>query len=70
MCLNCPDKLSSAGSTQRGATLIVALVVVLLVVMLATRISSDYLVLFRTVENQTAVGQARAYLRGAESVAK
>lgn len=68
--MNCPDKLSSAGTTQRGATLIVALVVVLLVVMLATRISSDYLVLFRTVENQTAVGQARAYLRGAESVAK
>jgi general secretion pathway protein K len=58
------------GRTQRGAALIVALVVVLLVVMLATRVSSDYLVLFRTVENQNEQQQARAYLRGAELVAK
>jgi general secretion pathway protein K len=55
---------------QRGATLVIALVVVLLVVMLTTRLGSDYLVLFRTVENQTALQQARAYLRGAEVVAK
>ncbi len=55
---------------QQGAALIVALVVVLLVVMLATRVSSDYLVLFRTVENQTALQQARAYLRGVELVAE
>ena len=55
---------------QRGATLVVALVVVLLVVMLATRLGGTYLVLFRTVENQTAVQQARVYLRGAEVVAK
>ncbi len=55
---------------QRGAALIIALVVVLLVVMLATRVSSDYLVLFRTVENQTELQQARSYLRGAELVAE
>ncbi|HEY0963934.1 MAG TPA: type II secretion system minor pseudopilin GspK [Pseudomonadales bacterium] len=55
---------------QRGAALIVALVVVLLVVLLATRLSSDYLVLFRTVENQSELQQARAYLRGAELVAE
>jgi general secretion pathway protein K len=55
---------------QRGAALIIALVVVLLVVMLATRVSSDYLVLFRTVENQGEQQQARAYLRGAELVAE
>lgn len=55
---------------QRGAALIVALVVVLLVVMLATRVSSDYLVLFRTVENQNELQQARSYLRGAELVAE
>lgn len=55
---------------QGGAALIVALVVVLLVVMLATRVSGDYLVLFRTVENQGDLQQARAYLRGAELVAK
>ena len=54
---------------ERGAALIVALVVVLLVVMLATRVSSDYLVLFRSVENQSGLQQARAYLRGAELVA-
>ncbi len=57
-------------SRQQGAALVVALVVVLLVVMLATRVSSDYLVLFRTVENQSELQQARAYLRGAELVAK
>ena len=55
---------------QNGAALIVALVVVLLVVMLATRVSSDYLVLFRTVENQRELQQARSYLRGAELVAE
>ncbi|MDY6982624.1 MAG: type II secretion system minor pseudopilin GspK [Pseudomonadota bacterium] len=55
---------------QSGAALIVALVVVLLVVLLATRVSSDYLVLFRTVENQSELQQARAYLRGAELVAE
>lgn len=63
MSLNCRD-------SQRGAALVVALVVVLLVVMLATRVSSDYLVLFRTVENQGELQQARAYLRGAELVAE
>jgi general secretion pathway protein K len=62
--------VSSNFPEQRGATRIVALVVVLLVVLLATRISSTYLVLFRSVENHTALQQARAWLRGAESVAK
>src|SRR5687768_18460037 len=38
--------------------------------MLATRVSSDYLVLFRAVENQSELQQARAYLRGAELVAR
>jgi general secretion pathway protein K len=55
---------------QSGATLVVALVVVLLVVMLATRVTGDYLVLFRTIENQNSLQQARAYLRGAEAVAR
>lgn len=50
--------------------MIVALVVLLLVVLLATRVSSDSLVLFRTVENQSELQQARAYLRGAELVAE
>ncbi len=73
--MNCRDHQFSrtqapARFRQRGATLVVALVVVLLVVMLATRISGDYLVLFRTIENQNSLQQARAYLRGAESVAR
>ena len=55
---------------QGGATLVVALVVVLLVVMLATRMGSDYLLLFRTLENQSELQQARSYLKGAESVAR
>jgi general secretion pathway protein K len=61
---------SSGLRHQHGAALIVALVVVLLVVLLATRVSSDYLVLFRTVENQGELQQARIYLRGAELVAE
>ena len=54
---------------QRGATLIVALLVVLIVVALATRISRDYFVLQRTLENENELQQSRAYLRGAEAVA-
>ena len=57
--MNCLDYQCSLTlqnkSRQRGATLVVALVVVLLVVMLATRISADYLVLFRTIENQNSL---------------
>ncbi len=47
-----------------------ALIVVLIVVALATRVSRDYFVLQRTFENDSELQQARAYLRGAESVAK
>ncbi len=47
-----------------------ALLVVLVVVALATRVSRDYFVLQRTLENQSELTQARAYLRGAESVAE
>ncbi|HTR00278.1 MAG TPA: type II secretion system minor pseudopilin GspK [Candidatus Acidoferrum sp.] len=55
---------------QRGATLVLALIVVLIVVALATRIGKDYFVLQRTLEYQNEQDQARAYLRGAEGVAK
>lgn len=55
---------------QGGATLLIALLVVMLVVLLATRMGSEYLLLFRTVEAQGEQQQARAYLRGAESVAR
>lgn len=55
---------------QRGATLVLALIVVLIVVALATRISRDYFVLQRTLENQQQLQQAQAYLRGAETVAR
>ncbi len=47
-----------------------ALIVVLIVVALATRISRDYFVLQRALSNENELQQARAYLRGAESVAK
>lgn len=63
--MNCPE----LHTHQRGATLVVALLVVLIVVALATRISRDYFVLQRTLENQSELQQARAYLRGAEAVA-
>lgn len=65
--LNCPE---SHKKHQRGATLVLALIVVLVVVSLATRISRDYFVLQRTLENQQQVQQAHAYLRGAEAVAR
>lgn len=62
--------MSSSCRDQRGATLVLALVVVMVVVALATRISRDYFVLQRTLENQAAQQQARAWLRGAETVAQ
>ncbi len=62
--------MSSSCRNERGATLVLALVVVLVVVGLATRISQDYFVLQRTLENQAAQQQARAWLRGAEAVAR
>lgn len=65
MSLNCRSP-----SHQRGATLVLALVVVLVVVALATRISRDYFIMQRTLENQIEMQQAQAYLRGAEAVAR
>jgi general secretion pathway protein K len=54
---------------QTGATLVTALIVVLLVTALATRMGSDYLLLFRSVEQQTRLQQGRNWLRGAEELA-
>lgn len=55
---------------QRGAALVVALLVVAMVVMLATALSSDFLLMFRRVENQLYSEQAYAYLQGAEELAR
>lgn len=55
---------------QRGAALIIALLVVAIVVLLAASTSSDFLVLFRKVENQLHSQQAAMYLQGAETVAR
>lgn len=63
MLSNCPER-------QQGATLVLAMIVVLLVVTIATRMGSDYLLLFRSVQNQSELQQARNYLRGAESLAR
>ncbi len=60
----------SARRMQRGAALIIALLVVAMVVMLATALSSDFLVMFRRVENQIYSEQAYAYMRGAEALAR
>jgi|GEM_PF-222060 len=57
-------------SRQRGAALIVALLVVAMAVMLATTLSSDFLLMFRRVENQMDSEQAYAYLLGAEGLAR
>lgn len=54
---------------QRGAALVLALIVVLMVVALATRVSKDYWLLYRTLDNQSSLEQAHAYLRGAEDLA-
>jgi general secretion pathway protein K len=55
---------------QRGATLVVALLIVAMVVMLGTALSSDFLLMFRRVENQLYSEQAYAYLQGAEELAR
>jgi general secretion pathway protein K len=55
---------------QRGAALIIALLVVAMVVMLATALSSDFLLMFRRVENQLYSEQSYAYLRGAEALSR
>ena len=55
---------------QRGAALIVALLVVAMVVMLATALSSDFLLMYRRVENQIYSDQAYAYMRGGEALSR
>jgi general secretion pathway protein K len=55
---------------QRGAALVVALLVVAMVALLATALSSDFLLMFRRVENQLHNEQAYAYMLGAESFAR
>jgi len=55
---------------QRGAALVVALLVVAMVVILGTTLSSDFLLMFRRIENQLYSEQAYAYLLGAESLAR
>lgn len=55
---------------ERGAALIVALLVVAMVVLLATALSSDFLLMFRRVENQLYGEQSYAYLRGAEALSR
>lgn len=58
------------GQQPRGAALIVALVVVAIVAILSVTVSSDFLLMFRRVENQMYSEQAYAYLLGAEGVAR
>ncbi len=55
---------------MEGAALVVALLAVAIVVMLAAALGSDFLLLFRRVENQLHAEQAYGYLRGAEGVAR
>jgi len=55
---------------QGGAALVVALLVVAMVVLLATALSSDFLLMFRRVENQLYNEQAYAYMRGAEALSR
>lgn len=57
-------------SRVRGAALVVALLAVAIVVTLSVALSSDFLLLFRRVENQLHAEQAYSYLRGAEGVAR
>ena len=55
---------------ERGAALIIALLVLALVVMLATSVSSEFLVYFRKVENALHSQQAYRYLLGLEGVGR
>jgi len=64
------EKANTRWCAQRGAALIVALLVVATVVILATTLSSDFLLMFRRVENQLHSEQAYGYLLGAEGVAR
>jgi general secretion pathway protein K len=62
--------LCNGARRESGAALIVALLVVAMVVMLATALSSDFLLMFRRVENQLYSEQAYAYMRGAEALSR
>lgn len=55
---------------MNGAALVVALLAVAIVTLLSVALSSDFLLLFRRVENQLHAEQAYSYLRGAEGVAR
>ena len=55
---------------MNGAALVVALLAVSIVTLLSVALSSDFLLLFRRVENQLRAEQADSYLRGAEGVAR
>ena len=67
MSINYPDNIIGR---QRGATLIVALLVVIAVVTVVTRMSTTYLLLFRSVENQVQLQQVHSYLRSTEDLAR
>lgn len=66
----CSRRRGRRAGAQRGAALVVALLVVAMVVLLATTLSSDFLLMFRRVENQLYSEQAYAYLLGAEGLAR
>jgi general secretion pathway protein K len=61
---------SSPRHKNQGVALVVALLVVAMVALLATALSSDFLLMFRRVENQLYSEQAYAYLLGAEELAR
>ncbi|MCR8923243.1 type II secretion system minor pseudopilin GspK [Dasania sp. GY-MA-18] len=61
---------SKTQKKQAGAALIVALLIVFIVASLAVTVSSDFLVMFRRVENQIHGQQAYAYLTGAEGLGR
>lgn len=55
---------------ESGAALVLALLVVVTVTLLASALSSDFLVTYKRVENQLLSKQAFALLRGAEGIAR
>lgn len=55
---------------QRGAALVIALLIVAIVVLLAVTAGNNFLLLFKRVENALHADQARAYLLGAEGIAR
>ncbi|WP_339671100.1 type II secretion system minor pseudopilin GspK [Dasania marina] len=62
--------IATAIKKQAGAALVVALLIVFIVASLAVTVSSDFLVMFRRVENQIHGQQAYAYLVGAEGLGR